>query len=142
MPQPSFVHLRLHSEFSVQDGITRIKDAVKLAAADQQGALALTDLGNTFGLIKFYKAAQGAGVKPIMGADIWVTNVNDLVQPHRMLLLVKNRAGYLRLCDLLSQAYLQTDRLTHGQIHPEWLTQHPELKLGLIALSGSHLGDV
>ncbi len=142
MPQPSFVHLRLHSEFSVQDGITRIKDAVKLAAADQQGALALTDLGNTFGLIKFYKAAQGAGVKPIMGADIWVTNVNDLVQPHRMLLLVKNRAGYLRLCDLLSQAYLQTDRLTHGQIHPEWLTQHPELNLGLIALSGAHLGDV
>ncbi|TDR30910.1 DNA polymerase III subunit alpha [Hydromonas duriensis] len=141
MPQPTFVHLRLHSEFSVQDGITRIGDAVKRAKADAQAALALTDLGNTFGLVKFYKAAQGAGVKPIMGADVWVSNDDDVTQPYRMLLLVKNREGYLRLCELLSQAYLQSDRATHGQIHPSWL-EAAELNHGLIALSGAHLGDV
>ena len=102
---PSFVHLRLHSEYSVVDGIVRVDDAVAAAAADGMPALALTDLSNLFGMVKFYKAARGAGVKPIVGCDIWLTNEADRDKPFRLLLLVQNHAGYLRLCDLLTRAY-------------------------------------
>ena len=72
MESPRFVHLRLHSEYSIVDGIVRIDDAVRKAADDGQPALAITDLGNTFATIKFYRAARGAGVKPIIGADVWI----------------------------------------------------------------------
>ena len=85
----------MHSEFSVSDGITRIPDAINCARDDAQGALALTDLNNTFGLVKFYKTAQAQGVKPILGADILVANADDATAPHRMLLLVKNHGGHL-----------------------------------------------
>ena len=67
-----FTHLRLHTEFSVVDGIARVDDAVAIAAADQQPALAITDLSNLFGAIKFYKAARSQGVKPIIGAEIFL----------------------------------------------------------------------
>ena len=105
-----FVHLRLHSEFSVADGMVRLDDAVKAAAADGQGALALTDLANLFGQIKFYKEARGKGVKPIIGCDAWISTGDDRqhpsYQPARLLLLVKNKQGYLNLCELLSKAWL------------------------------------
>ncbi len=64
----------MHSEYSIVDGIVRLDAAVAKAAADGQPALAITDLGNTFGYIKFYKAARSTGVKPILGADVWITN--------------------------------------------------------------------
>ncbi len=96
MPQPSFVHLRLHSEFSIVDGIVRLDDAVARAAADGMGALALTDLGNVFGMVNFYKAARKAGIKPIVGCDVWITNDAERDKPHRLLLLVRSHAGYLR----------------------------------------------
>jgi DNA polymerase-3 subunit alpha len=66
-----FVHLRLHTEFSVVDGTNRIDEVVAAAAADQQPALAITDLSNLFGTVKFYKETRGAGVKPLIGADLW-----------------------------------------------------------------------
>ncbi|MGL4768402.1 MAG: DNA polymerase III subunit alpha [Formosimonas sp.] len=141
MTAPSFVHLRMHSEFSVSEGITRIDEALAAAHADGQAALALTDLNNTFGLIKFYKTAQGMGVKPVMGAEVLLSNVDDVNAPHRLLLLVKNRAGYLRLCELLSRAYMREERLLHGFIDVEWLDDAPA-NTGLIALSGAHLGNV
>jgi hypothetical protein len=72
-PVPDFVHLRLHSEYSVTDGIVRIDDAVARAAADGMPALALTDLGNFFGLVKFYSAARGRGSNRSLGADVWMT---------------------------------------------------------------------
>ena len=71
---PSFVHLRLHSEYSIADGIVRIGEAVGAAKADAMPALALTDLSNVFGLVKFYKEARGAGIKPVVGCDVFVTN--------------------------------------------------------------------
>ena len=74
MSSPGFVHLRLHSEYSVVDGAVRIDDAVDAAAADRMPALALTDLANQFGLVKFYRAARARGIKPIAGCDIWVAN--------------------------------------------------------------------
>ena len=77
MPAPSFVHLRLHSEFSVVDGTIRIDEAVSAAVADGMPALAITDLSNAFGLIKFYRAARRAGIKPIAGSDVWITHENE-----------------------------------------------------------------
>src|SRR3982751_3042699 len=94
MSAPAFVHLRLHSEFSIADGTVRIDDAVAAAAADSMPALALTDLANAFGLIKFYKAARAAGVKPVYGIDAWITHPGDRDQSTRVLLLAQSRAGY------------------------------------------------
>src|SRR5690606_4389777 len=102
---PAFVHLRVHSEFSVVDGIGRIPGLVGKAAEVNQPALALTDLGNMFGLIKFYKATRKSGSKPIAGVDVWIENEHDREQPQRLLLLANNRDGYLALCELLSRAW-------------------------------------
>ena len=74
MPAPRFVHLRMHSEYSVTDGIVRIDEAVAKARADGMPALALTDLANLFGMVKFYRAARSAGIKPLIGCDLWITN--------------------------------------------------------------------
>src|SRR6266404_2360941 len=97
MARPRFVHLRMHSEYSVNDGIVRIDDAVERAAEDGMPALALTDVANVFGMVKFYGAARKLGVKPIVGVDCWLQNESDRDKPHRMVLLCATRAGYLRL---------------------------------------------
>lgn len=135
---PLFVHLRVHSEYSVVDGIARIPALVAKAVAAGQPALALTDLGNLFGLIKFYRAARKAGVKPIAGADIWLENPEDRDQPYRLLLLVSNQQGYLALCELLTRAWLDNQYKGRGEIKREWLLGQP----GLIVLSGGRAGDV
>src|ERR1700754_4346903 len=98
MSSPRFVHLRLHSEFSIADGVVRIDDAVAAAAKDGQGALALTDLANAFGLVRFYKEARSKGIKPIAGCDVWITNPADRDKPSRLILLVRDKTGYLNLC--------------------------------------------
>src|SRR6476660_9468082 len=139
MPAPRFVHLRLHSEYSVSDGIVRMDQAVSRAAADGMPALALTDLANLFGLVKFYGAARAAGVKPIIGADCWLQNPGDRDKPVRMLLLCTSRAGYLRLCDLLSRAWLRNQYRARAEVSRAWLEEGTE---GLIALSGAAAGDV
>ena len=90
----AFVHLRSHSEFSVVDGIARIPDLIRKAVDAKQPALAVTDLANLFGLIKFYKSARKSGVKPIAGADLWVENDIDRDKPSRVLVLVMNSQGY------------------------------------------------
>jgi DNA polymerase-3 subunit alpha len=139
MPQPSFVHLRLHSEYSISDGMLRVDEAVAAAKGDAMPALALTDLNNVFGLIKFYKSARGAGLKPVAGCDVFVTNDADRDRPHRMLLLCQSREGYLLLCRLLSRAFLENQHRGRAEIRREWFH---EGTAGLIALSGAHLGDV
>jgi DNA polymerase-3 subunit alpha len=140
MPAPRFVHLRLHSEYSVTDGIVRLDQAVARAAADGMPALALTDLANLFGLVKFYRDARSAGVKPIIGADCWVQNPADRDKPARLLLLCSSRAGYLRLCDLLSRAWLGNQYRSRAEIARAWLEDGATE--GLIALSGAGHGDV
>ena len=140
MTSPHFIHLRLHSEYSIVDGLMRIDDVVKAAAKDSQPALAITDLANLFGMVKFYKAARGKGVKPIAGCDVWITNDDDRDKPSRLLLLVKNSAGYLRLCELLSNAWLTNVHRGRAEIRADWLTNGGAE--GLIALSGAHAGDV
>ncbi len=139
MSPPGFVHLRLHSEFSIADGTVRIDDAVAAAAADRMPALALTDLSNQFGLIKFYTAARAHGLKPIAGCDVWIANDRERDQPSRALLLAATRDGYLRLCNWLSQAYLTNQHRGRAQLRRAWFDEGTD---GLIALSGGRDGDV
>lgn len=135
-----FVHLRLHTEFSIVDGTNRIDDVVKAAAADGQPALGITDLNNLFGAIKFYKAARGAGVKPLIGAEVLLQGVGaDATTLSRVVLLVQSRLGYLNLCELLARAWTQNVVRAQGAVKLEWLR---ELGEGLILLSGAQAGPV
>ena len=133
-----FVHLRLHTEFSVIDGTCRLDDVISLAASDQQAALAITDLNNLFGAIKFYKAGRKRGIKPILGAEIWLESA-DQNATSRLLLLVQNHQGYLNLCELLARAWTQNAGKPEASVSWDWLT---ELNGGLIALSGAQAGPV
>src|SRR5437762_1546991 len=139
MPAPRFVHLRMHSEYSVSDGIVRIDDAVRRAAEDGMPALALTDAANMFGMVKFYGAARAAGVKPVLGADCWVQNDADRDKPARLLLLCTSREGYHRLCELLSRAWLGNQHRGRAEITRAALAEGSS---GLIALSAAASGDV
>ncbi|HEU4850948.1 MAG TPA: DNA polymerase III subunit alpha, partial [Telluria sp.] len=151
-PGPSFVHLRVHSEYSIVDGLVRIDDLVAAAAKDKQAALAVTDLANLFCMVRFYKAARGKGIKPVIGVDAWITNDDNRDKPFRLLILAKNHTGYLQLCDLLSKAWLTNQYKGRAEIRAEWLEQlatsvstlHPEESQanGLIVLSGAHFGDI
>ncbi|MDP9902677.1 DNA polymerase III subunit alpha [Variovorax ginsengisoli] len=137
-----FVHLRLHTEFSVVDGTNRIDEVVKAAAADQQPALAITDLNNLFGAVKFYKEARGKGVKPVLGAEVFLEGLGaEIGALTRIVLLVQNTEGYLHLSELLARAW--TQNVGRGQSQAvcklEWLQ---ELNGGLIALSGAQAGPL
>ena len=139
MAAPAFVHLRLHSEYSISDGTVRIDDAVAAAANDAMPALALTDLANVFGLIKFYKAARAEGIKTIAGCDVWITHDALRDAPFRALLLTATREGYLKLCAWLTRAYLENQHRGRAEIRREWFAEGTD---GLIALSGARDGDV
>ncbi len=138
--QPKFVHLRLHSEYSIADGIVRLDGAVAAAVADGMPALALTDLANLFGMVKFYQAARGAGLQPIVGCDVWISNDADRDKPFRALLLCASREGYLRLCDWLTRAYRANQHRGRAEVHKDWFRESGTE--GLIALSGAQLGDI
>ena len=140
MPSPSFVHLRLHSEYSISDGMVRIGEAIATAKNDGMPALALTDLNNFFGMVKFYRAARDKGIKPVVGCDVFISNDADRDRPHRLLLLCQSNAGYLLLCRLISRAFLENQHRGRAELRREWFQE--EGTDGLIALSGAHLGDV
>ena len=137
---PRFVHLRLHTEFSVQDGIVQIGDALGMAADDGMVALGMSDLGNLFGMVKFYKAARSKGVKPIIGADVWLGNEAAPDKPFRLLLICRNRAGYGQLCELLTRAYMTNQTHGRAELRREWLSA--EAVSGLLCLSGAVQGDI
>ncbi|KFB67603.1 DNA polymerase III subunit alpha [Candidatus Accumulibacter vicinus] len=140
MLESPFIHLRLHSEYSITDGIVRLDDAVDRAARYGMPALALTDLANLFGLVKFYSSARSRGIKPIFGSDVWIANDSDPDRPYRLLLLCRSRQGYLQLCELLSRAYLAPRVRGRAEITRRMLQ---EIGVdGLIALSGAAAGDV
>ncbi len=135
----SFVHLRLHTEYSLVDGLIRIKSLVKQVAAAGMPAVAVTDMSNLFALIKFYKAALGAGVKPIVGVEAWVQRPGG--EPSRLVLLCQNLEGYRHLTRLVSRSYLEGQQHGVPILHYAWLADHTD---GLIALSGgrdSELGQ-
>ncbi len=135
-----FVHLRLHSEFSVVDGLVQLDAAAAAAAADGQGALALTDSANMFGAVRFYKAARAQGVKPIVGVDAWISNDVDRDAPYRLLLLATDHGGYLRLCDVVSRAWIENQRRGRAEMRLEWFERRGGD--GLIALSGAAQGEI
>ena len=135
----SFVHLRCHSEYSITDGIVRIDDYVNKAHESNIPALALTDLNNVFGLVKFYKAAREKGIKAILGADLWIENEINRDQPYRILALCQNDKGYLALSEILTRAYLENQYRGRAEVKKSWLLEKNE---GLIILSGAAMGDV
>ncbi len=142
MSEPAFVHLRVHSEYSLFDGLVRIKPLVSTAAAQNMPAVAITDQTNLFALVKFYKAALGAGVKPICGVDLWVVNPDEPEgEPFRITLIVRTGQGYRNLMELVSRAYSEGQNIVpeRALVRKEWIAEKAE---GLIALSGARLGDV
>ncbi|MCC6134788.1 MAG: DNA polymerase III subunit alpha [Candidatus Contendobacter sp.] len=132
-----FVHLRLHTEYSLVDGLIRIKSLVKEVTAAGMPAVAVTDMSNLFALIKFYKTALGAGIKPIVGVDAWSQRSEE--PPTRLTLLCQNLAGYRNLTRLVSRSYLEGQQRGLPVIQHAWLNDSTE---GLIALSGGRDGEL
>jgi len=137
--QPAFIHLRLHTEFSLVDGIVKIKPLINRLADLNMPAIAVTDHANLFSLVKFYKAALGQGVKPISGADVLIFNPDDPANPYHLTLLVNNHEGYITLTELISKAYQEGQHLGVPMLKQEWLVANHG---GLIALSGAMSGDI
>jgi DNA polymerase-3 subunit alpha len=134
-----FVHLHLHSEYSLSDGIVRIEELIAATVAAHMPAVAVTDLANLFGAVKFFQKAIKAGVKPILGSDVWIENPADRNKPFRLVLLCLDRQGYLNLNQLLTRAYAEGQHSGRPCIQREWFNGHSN---GLIALSGALDGDI
>ena len=134
-----FVHLHLHSEFSLQDSTIRLKPLIAETRKRGMAAIALTDLSNMFAMVKMYKAAIANGVKPIFGADVWINHSDRQDSLSRLVLLCMNDVGYLNLKQLVSQSYLHGQKADRPCIEIEWLKEKSE---GLIALSACLEGDI
>ncbi|NDF85435.1 MAG: DNA polymerase III subunit alpha, partial [Gammaproteobacteria bacterium] len=135
-----FVHLRLHTEYSLVDSVVRIPELITQVAAERMPAVAVTDQNNLFALVKFYKAALEKGVKPIVGVDLLIAEPGDRVAPTRIALLCQNEAGYRNLTRLVSRAYLEGQQRGAPRIDRSWLDARSTA--GLIALSCGLDGDV
>jgi DNA polymerase-3 subunit alpha len=140
MSTPTFVHLRLHTEYSLLDSVVRVPNLVDAVAAQDMPAVAVTDECNLFAMVKFYRAALAKGVKPIIGVDLWLREPGEREPPSRLTLLCQNQEGYLNLSRLVSRAFLEGERKATPLVERQWLT--PESVAGLIALSGGAEGDV
>ncbi|PLP90537.1 DNA polymerase III subunit alpha [Pseudomonas sp. FFUP_PS_473] len=135
----SFVHLRLHTEYSLVDGLVRIKPLVKALAGMNMPAVAVTDQSNMCSLVKFYKAAMGAGVKPICGADLWLASADPDAPLARICFLAMDVQGYRNLTELISRGWMDGQRNGLVIIERDWIAQASE---GLIALSAAREGDI
>ncbi len=134
-----FIHLRLHTEYSLVDGLVRIKPMAKQVAKMGMPAVAVTDQSNLFALVKFYKAAMAEGIKPIVGSDVWLYNESEPVSPYRLTLLAQNLEGYRTLTELISRAYQENQRQGIPMLMADWLETS---NTGLIALSGAREGRI
>ncbi len=134
-----FVHLRLHTEYSLSDSLVRIKPLVKKVAELGMPAVAVTDQTNFYGLIKFYKAAQGSGLKPIAGSDFMVANADPEGKPTLITLLAMNNKGYKNIIELISRAWQKGQHHGLPYVQRQWIS---ELTEGVIALSGGKFGDI
>ncbi|MGD8569635.1 MAG: DNA polymerase III subunit alpha [Gammaproteobacteria bacterium] len=137
--EPQFVHLHVHTEYSLINGIVRVKPLVQAVRQARMPAVAVTDQSNLFAMVKFYRAAIAAGVKPIIGVDLWIANEHQAGQPFQLVLLCQNNEGYKNLTRLVSRGY--TEGQHHGApvLEREWLKGATD---GLIALSGGMHGDI
>ncbi|CAB1254997.1 DNA polymerase III subunit alpha [Vibrio cholerae] len=139
MSDPKFIHLRIHSDFSMVDGLSKVPPLVKKVAAMGMPAMALTDFTNLCGLVKFYSTAHNCGVKPIIGADFTLQSEEFGDELTKLTLLTKNNVGYKNLTLLISKAYLRGHVQHQPVIDKAWLVEHAE---GLIVLSGGKSGEV
>jgi len=137
--QPAFVHLRVHTEYSLVNGTVRVKPLVKQVAEAGMPAVAVTDQCNLFSMVKFYRAAMAAGIKPIVGVDLWVADNSVGASPTRLVLLCQSREGYLNLTRLVSRTYIEGQHRSIPVLESDWLVGHSS---GLIALSGGIAGDI
>ncbi|HEY6530566.1 MAG TPA: DNA polymerase III subunit alpha [Cellvibrionaceae bacterium] len=135
----SFVHLRIHTEFSLIDSIVRVKPLVKKVAELGMPACAISDIGNFFGLIKFYKAAQAVGIKPIIACDFWLPSDLDESGKSLITLIAMNLDGYKNIIQIISMGYLQGQSIGGILIQMDWIKEHAE---GVIVLSGGRLGEI
>ena len=136
---PAFIHLKVHSEYSLADGLVRIPELVRKTAELKQPAVALTDLANFYGLIKFYSAAIASGIKPLCGCDLNVCDEEADDRYYPITILIKNNLGYQNLIRIISKSYQE------GQLRGKILTRRQwleEFNAGLIVLSGGRLGSI
>ncbi len=141
MAEPQFIHLRMHTEFSVDDSIIRVDDAIGRSRELGMPAFGVTDKMNVFGGLRFYTHALKAGVKPILGCDIRVRNKSIPDKPDSLAFFCMNHQGFLSLSELLTRAWLDPNDQFHGQIDEDWLTE-PGATEGLIALTGGPTGKI
>lgn len=134
-----FIHLRVHSDFSMRDGLNKVKPILSSVSKANMPAVALTDQMNLCGLVKFYMGAHGAGIKPIIGADVWLNHPQFQDEACRLTLIAQNNTGYMNLTKLISMAYSRGFLVDRPMIDWAWLEQHNE---GLILLSGAKDGDL
>lgn len=139
MAEPRFIHLRVHSDFSMVDGLQKINPIVGAAAANNMPALALTDQMNMCGLVRFYGSAHGKGIKPIVGADFWVQSDELGDEQFRLTLLAMDNDGYQNITLLISRGYQRGHVQGRPVIDKSWLAEHAK---GVIILSGGREGDV
>lgn len=139
MSDPKFVHLRVHSDYSMVDGLSKVPPLVKKVAELNMPAMALTDFTNLCGLVKFYSTAHGCGIKPIIGADFTLQSADFADELTKITVLAKNNVGYNNLTLLISEAYQRGHVQHQPVIDKEWLVNHKE---GLIILSGGRVGEV
>ena len=137
--KPEFVHLRVHSEFSLVDGIVKIKSLVKQLAAFNMPAVALTEQSNLFSLVKFYRATQSQGIKAIVGSDVHIYNPEEPTQPFCLTLIACDKTGYTALTELISKAYQEGQHQEVPMLKKQWIKENHQ---GLIALSGAMEGDI
>src|SRR5215468_10598046 len=135
-----FVHLRVHTEYSLSDSVVRIPELVAAVSAAGMPAVAVCDQNNLFAMVKFYREAFKAGVKPLIGVDLLVREEGERQAPSRLTLLCQSPAGYGNLARLVSRAYLEGQERGTPRLERAWL--NPAELAGLIALSGAGEGDV
>ncbi|MGB6307225.1 MAG: PHP domain-containing protein, partial [Steroidobacteraceae bacterium] len=135
-----FVHLRLHTEYSLVDGIVRVPELMAAVAAAQMPAVALTDQSNLFAMVKFYKEALAAGVKPLIGVDLWIREAGERTPPSRAAFLCQNLAGYRHLTQLVTRSFLEGQQRGAPMVERSWL--QTDMLRGLIVLSGGADGDI
>jgi DNA polymerase III subunit alpha len=135
-----FVHLRLHTEYSLLDGIVRVPELMAAVSAAHMPAVALTDQSNLFAMVKFYKEALAAGVKPLIGVDAWIRELGERAPPSRVVFLCQDLVGYRHLTELVTRSFLEGQQRGAPMLERSWLSS--DMLQGLIVLSGGAEGDI